>query len=276
MENLEHSTLFDRMPHVTTLARLQQFALISSKNDRLRHEIFERISIHSDIMNRINHQISGFAPLRNWRTMLPTRTRISSLFSSIFGSLNEKNVKIMKLPEPHAVKFRYQNQGLNKIIRMFSAKHNTHGRLVDRQLHGQGKIIGLPHREYLQEYLALHTAGQLYLTQAKQAIPVSYNSNVQFVAENGHLEIGFAPRKSTERIFNHSMNHHRTPQSSADHIGGPRSLPVQMRDVPIQRRDEIRQVVTDMLDRQTRLPPSGTTMFDPRLTPAWPGLKIPN
>lgn len=38
---------------------------------------------------------------------------------------------------------------------------------------------------------------------------------------------------------------------------------------------ELRRAVGELLDRQARLPPSGATGFDPRLTPAWAGLKLP-
>ena len=35
------------------------------------------------------------------------------------------------------------------------------------------------------------------------------------------------------------------------------------------------RALSDLLDQQARLPPSGATGFDPRLSPAWPGLKLP-
>jgi hypothetical protein len=38
----------------------------------------------------------------------------------------------------------------------------------------------------------------------------------------------------------------------------------------------LRNALADLLDREARLPPSGATGFDPRLSPAWPGLKLPN
>ncbi len=34
-------------------------------------------------------------------------------------------------------------------------------------------------------------------------------------------------------------------------------------------------VLAALLDREARLPPSGATGFDPRLTPAWAGQKLP-
>ncbi len=39
---------------------------------------------------------------------------------------------------------------------------------------------------------------------------------------------------------------------------------------------QISEALTAVLDRQARLPPSGSTGFDPRLSPAWPSLKLPN
>jgi hypothetical protein len=38
---------------------------------------------------------------------------------------------------------------------------------------------------------------------------------------------------------------------------------------------KLRGALEDLLSRQARLPPSGATAFDPRLTPAWPGLQLP-
>jgi len=38
---------------------------------------------------------------------------------------------------------------------------------------------------------------------------------------------------------------------------------------------KLRNALEDLLTRQARLPPSGATAFDPRLTPAWPGLQLP-
>ena len=37
---------------------------------------------------------------------------------------------------------------------------------------------------------------------------------------------------------------------------------------------QLRRAVSDLLDQEARLPPSGMTGFDPRLSPAWPGLKL--
>jgi hypothetical protein len=41
-------------------------------------------------------------------------------------------------------------------------------------------------------------------------------------------------------------------------------------------RDEFGGLLEDYLNRQARLPPRGATGFDPRLSPAWAGLKLPN
>jgi hypothetical protein len=38
---------------------------------------------------------------------------------------------------------------------------------------------------------------------------------------------------------------------------------------------ELSQALEDYFTRQARLPPSGATAFDPRLTPAWAGVKLP-
>jgi len=41
------------------------------------------------------------------------------------------------------------------------------------------------------------------------------------------------------------------------------------------REQNLQVALGQLLDRQARLPPSGPTAFDPLLTPAWAGLKIP-
>jgi hypothetical protein len=42
------------------------------------------------------------------------------------------------------------------------------------------------------------------------------------------------------------------------------------------KRDELGGLMEDHLNRQARLPSSGYTGFDPWLSPAWPGRKLPN
>ena len=38
---------------------------------------------------------------------------------------------------------------------------------------------------------------------------------------------------------------------------------------------ELEQALRDFFFQQSRLPPSGATAFDPRLTPEWAGVKLP-
>ncbi len=45
--------------------------------------------------------------------------------------------------------------------------------------------------------------------------------------------------------------------------------------VPGYSQEQLEDVLSDFLDRQARLPPSGITGFDPRMSPAWPGFKMP-
>ena len=44
---------------------------------------------------------------------------------------------------------------------------------------------------------------------------------------------------------------------------------------PERPQFDIGQALKEYFYQQSRLPPSGTTAFDPRLTPAWAGLKLP-
>jgi hypothetical protein len=41
------------------------------------------------------------------------------------------------------------------------------------------------------------------------------------------------------------------------------------------RPGALERALSEVFRRQSRLPPAGVTAFDPRLTPAWPGLKLP-
>lgn len=40
------------------------------------------------------------------------------------------------------------------------------------------------------------------------------------------------------------------------------------------RSSEVRRAIDEIMAQQARRPPAGPTAFDPRLTPAWPGLKV--
>ncbi len=57
--------------------------------------------------------------------------------------------------------------------------------------------------------------------------------------------------------------------NSAAALNGPRHAPAPPSPFALE------QALNDYFSRQSRLPPSGTTAFDPRLTPAWAGLKLP-
>jgi hypothetical protein len=52
------------------------------------------------------------------------------------------------------------------------------------------------------------------------------------------------------------------------------SAPMAGADKKIDPRS-LRGALEELLDRQSRLPPSGASAFDPLLTPAWPGLQLP-
>ena len=62
----------------------------------------------------------------------------------------------------------------------------------------------------------------------------------------------------------------------------PRSLPASQNEAQKPRLYEpmhmtdLKQEISDLLNRQARLPPAGATGFDPRLSPAWAGVKLPS
>ncbi len=57
--------------------------------------------------------------------------------------------------------------------------------------------------------------------------------------------------------------------NSAAALHGPQHMPADPSPFALEL------ALNDYFFRQSRLPPSGTTAFDPRLTPAWAGLKLP-
>jgi hypothetical protein len=56
----------------------------------------------------------------------------------------------------------------------------------------------------------------------------------------------------------------------------PASMGPKVSPHPVVSQARQSDALADLLNREARLPPSGTTGFDPRLSPAWPGLKLPN
>jgi hypothetical protein len=72
---------------------------------------------------------------------------------------------------------------------------------------------------------------------------------------------------STER----QMSHKSDPVSSNGSQHSARHVPAEQKLDPLK----LGGMLEELLTRQARLPPSGATAFDPRLTPAWPGLKLP-
>jgi hypothetical protein len=63
-----------------------------------------------------------------------------------------------------------------------------------------------------------------------------------------------------------------------DEIGEQAARQHSKPDIPAaQKLDplKLRSALQDLLTQQARLPPSGATAFDPRVTPAWPGLQLP-
>jgi len=72
---------------------------------------------------------------------------------------------------------------------------------------------------------------------------------------------------STERLTSHRFDP-ATPAAKKT------SAPMAGADKKIDPRS-LRGALEELLDRQSRLPPSGASAFDPLLTPAWPGLQLP-
>jgi hypothetical protein len=80
-----------------------------------------------------------------------------------------------------------------------------------------------------------------------------------------------APQAEADHAPGANTRPHVGPHDSAGVNGGQADLP---RSTAARQRD-LKRAVAEYFDRQARLPPSGGTAFDPRLTPAWPGLNLP-
>ncbi len=89
---------------------------------------------------------------------------------------------------------------------------------------------------------------------------------LQSLAPIGPASRGLLPQLKPARGHLTAAEEYRQPQPEAAEAG--RSA--MMREVELARDLE------NLLARQARLPPRGMTGFDPRLTPAWAGLKLPN
>lgn len=77
-----------------------------------------------------------------------------------------------------------------------------------------------------------------------------------------------------------SMNNHGSNFRSAARIAGAdeaeaRFLPSGSWRDSVSEPADLRSALEDYFTRQARLPPAGGAAFDPRLTPAWAGVKIP-
>jgi hypothetical protein len=66
-------------------------------------------------------------------------------------------------------------------------------------------------------------------------------------------------------------SHHFDPAAPAER---KYSAPIAGADKKIDQL-ALRGALEELLERQSRLPPSGASAFDPLLTPAWPGLQLP-
>jgi hypothetical protein len=78
----------------------------------------------------------------------------------------------------------------------------------------------------------------------------------------------------TTRRGHHDVRADRRGDVAQHVYDGPRDMTADRSEERPVTESDVARMVRDCLDRQGRLPPSGATGFDPRLTPAWAGLKL--
>jgi hypothetical protein len=84
-----------------------------------------------------------------------------------------------------------------------------------------------------------------------------------------------APIGSAGRVMNAAYQQAASRDMNADVQPPPAQRMPQFSAAAAIDSRQLSRALRELLDHQGRLPPSGATAFDPRLTPPWPGLKLP-
>lgn len=90
--------------------------------------------------------------------------------------------------------------------------------------------------------------------------------------ENIHMHPAGQPRLYSQELASVGSGIRKNNKVSEREIGSDQGSVVQD---PRKRMADISRAMGDYFMHQARLPPSGAMAFDPRLTPAWAGLKLP-
>ncbi len=127
----------------------------------------------------------------------------------------------------------------------------------------------------LQETLSsLAQIGQVHEATRGIATTDARLTLMSFVPTRSHV-ISVAPVFSTDRASGQSAEAWPSRQILSEHAGLSVGKTKEISRPGPPTKNDVAALVREFLDRQARLPPSGATMFDPRLSPAWPGLKMP-
>jgi hypothetical protein len=119
-------------------------------------------------------------------------------------------------------------------------------------------------------------------TRSSRKLGIASRSGVMAVsfapiAKNGTVQAGFADqpawRHPNEALGAHIRSGSRRTPTFSD-AGAEYGVPG-FEDGTVTSRKNLAHALDDYFNRQARLPPSGATAFDPRLTPVWAGLKLP-
>jgi hypothetical protein len=139
---------------------------------------------------------------------------------------------------------------------------------IEQQRQHKTDVAGIAEKQRMQRVAAVAklTGGKAISPQMATGLTPVLREKLPSIAPIGSA--GRAVNAASEQASTRGLNAdvqpppdaHQLPQFSATANIDPRQLSRALRE---------------LLDNQGRLPPSGATAFDPRLTPAWAGLKLP-
>ncbi len=260
---------------VGLLTKLQDVASRNYDNKRSLCYAVQQDTVHQKIMSYVGHMFVRIAPIAKREILASPNVRYVSPVSQLAGYYDKK------IGDKSTPAFLYKLGSTNssqKINALPSLFHQLSIKMVGRL--GKktwindhlGKKLGHDYMDSLNNYFASHKK----LSPRRLHTHHFSSGALNHVSRVALPMPSVAPIRFKDMSFDHSDNNSQKSKFRNDHdYETPKTLQVN-RAAHSRRRGEIEQIVTEMFDRQTRLPPSGATMFDPRLTPAWSGLKIPN
>ncbi|MDE8348938.1 MAG: hypothetical protein POG74_05560 [Acidocella sp.] len=227
--------------------------------------------LHSKIAAYMSRRLGWFAPLTQRLKFstkrLDTASQVSNLNSKILAQVRQSSLSEYQSAFNISELMRHRLEkkiGYNKIGNLNLARQN--GRLSLVVHHKRGRTIEMSSsfaktataHKVTNEIVGAKVRSVQMNSVPRQAQVISVAPGFLDQRESGQ-SVGGGPAQQV--LIEHAYASQRI---SKDNCGsGPPT------------KVDVTTLVREFLDHQARLPPSGATMFDPRLTPAWPGLKMP-